>query len=59
MGYTHKISWNEYEPMLGMFVAKSFRTTEDAVELHLASLKRREYDTAGDQNIASIKVIKI
>lgn len=59
MGYTHRISWNEYESWLDMFVQKSFRTTEDAVKIHVDALKQREYDTAGNQNITNIRVVTI
>lgn len=37
MRYTHKISWKENHSMFGL-VTKSFRTTEDALKLHLTSL---------------------
>ena len=57
--YTHRISWMEYEEWLEMFVEKSFRTVADAVDLHVASLRRREYDAAGNQNITRISVEKI
>lgn len=54
--YTHRISWMEYEQWLDMFVQKSFHTVADAVPLHVASLRRREYDDAGNQNITRIRV---
>lgn len=57
--YDHRISWMEYEPWLDMFVSKSFRTVADAVPLHVASLRKREYDGAGNQNITRIRVEKI
>lgn len=57
--YTHRISWMEYEEWLDMFVEKSFRTVADAVDLHVASLRGREYDSAGNQNITRIRVEKI
>lgn len=57
--YTHRISWMEYEDWLDMFVEKSFRTVADAVDLHVSSLRRREYDAAGNQNITRISVEKI
>jgi hypothetical protein len=59
MNYTHEIRWNEYHDWLGMFVAKSFRTTSDAVSIHLKSLKIREYDVEGNQNITGIKVVEL
>lgn len=36
-GYTHTISWTEKHQHLGD-VSKSFRTTKDAVELHLKAM---------------------
>jgi len=54
--YTHRISWMEYEECLDMFVQKSFHTVADAVPLHVASLRKREYDGAGNQNITRIRV---
>lgn len=59
MNYTHLISYNEYESWLDMFVSKSFRTTEDAIMLHIDALKKRQYDGQGNQNITKIKVEKI
>lgn len=46
--YTHKISWTEFDQKLGFHVPKDFRTTEDAVRLHLSSLLKR--------NINNLKV---
>jgi len=57
MNYSHEIRWNEYESWLDMFVAKSFRTTEDAVDLQ--AIKGHEYDSAGNQNITGLKVVKL
>ena len=56
MKYTHKITWKEYNDFLGMFVVKSFQTTPDMVDRHVASIKAREYDKNGDQMIAGLKV---
>lgn len=59
MNYSHEISWNEYEQWLDMFVRKSFRTTEEGVNMYIQDIKRREYDGAGNQNITGIKVVKL
>ncbi len=40
-GYTHKIRWLEYSELFGVYLEKSFPTTPDAVELHLAALNKR------------------
>ncbi len=57
--YTHKIVWNEYNDWLGMFVRKEFRTTADAVELHLNSIRARTYDSNGDQNITGLRAVAL
>ena len=36
--YTWKIIWNEFNESLGLDVEKSFRTTDDAVEIHKLAL---------------------
>ena len=54
-GYTHIISWKEYHELFGIYVPKSFPTTDDAVDLYINALKgRRE-----DDNIIRIKVTRI
>jgi len=57
--YTHKISWNQYESWLDMFVVKEFRTTADAVNLHVDALNRKKWDSDGNENITNIKVTEI
>jgi hypothetical protein len=57
--YTHLITWNEYIPVFNIFVKKSLYTVEDAVQLHLNSLKKREYNDEGDQMIMSIKLQEV
>lgn len=42
LGYTHRISWVEYNKILGMYVEKSFRTTSDAIIKHWEILSKRE-----------------
>lgn len=40
-GYTHLVSWEEWNKNLQMFVEKHFPTTPDAVDIHVNSLKER------------------
>jgi hypothetical protein len=38
-GYTHKITYKQYNDFLGMVVDGYFRTTADMVENHVSNLK--------------------
>jgi hypothetical protein len=40
--YTHRVTCERYSVILNMWVRESFRTTEDAVELHRKSMKQAE-----------------
>lgn len=40
-GYTHLVSWDEFNKNLWMFVHKSFPTTADAVNMHQDKLYQR------------------
>lgn len=39
-GYTHKIHYSQYRPILDMTVRTYFRTTADMVDRHVKSLGR-------------------
>lgn len=54
-GYTHIISWKEYHELFGIYVPKSFPTTDDAVDLHINALKANQKD----DNIINIKATRI
>jgi len=41
-GYTHLVSWDEYDQKMKMFHHKSFPTTPDAVKLHQDKLYQRD-----------------
>lgn len=57
-GYTHKISWKEYNDVFDLFVEKSFPTTKDAVNIHLRDLRKRQSAT-NDDSIVDIKVVEL
>lgn len=39
-GYTHKVSWSEYNDWINMYVPRHFYTTDDAVDLHVRTLNK-------------------
>jgi hypothetical protein len=43
MNYTHRITYFKYIPHLQHAVTCDFRTTEDAVELHVRNLSRSKF----------------
>jgi len=50
--YTHRINYTEYRPILEMSVKTYFKTTADAVDLHVRNLSR-------SKNVSDIKVEKL
>ena len=50
MNYTHKVFWEEFHPFFGFYIKKDFKTTEDAVKLHLYSLLKK----SDEKNIIGI-----
>lgn len=43
VGYTHQIEWYGFDALLGFDVRHSFRTTTDAVDLHVKALQAKGY----------------
>lgn len=41
-GYTHLVSWDEFDKEMMSFVHKSFPTTPDAVKMHQDKLYQRD-----------------
>ena len=58
-GYTHLISWKEYHKNLDVFVQKSFPTTPDMVDRHIAELNSNRTNRAGVELIMDIAAINL
>lgn len=51
-GYTHIIRYEKFVPSIGVYVPSHFRTTEDAIKIHVRKLEK-------DANIKNIVIEEI
>lgn len=52
-GYTHLVRWEEYSTFLNLYVHKSFPTTDDAVQIHMRHLTKRQANGDKIRNLRS------